>query len=428
MVVGIVGAGALVAKSLMNFYGSLFYYWVRKGSYADCPFFSDDLHAKTYVYSIALLNPLWSEPHYRHPSFYVDLVKNLRNVAIPGTGIPLSIVSYSRIILFPFLVFVYPWLCAIGAFLELNAEYANKQGSVVERFLRTFAQIFVNPQNWFAFWRINCHLVSLHSWKAPNSPGYTMENKWDFLIECEKQGIAVTPYMKAPDSLVIKDRNEEGGMGIFMFKNAFAGGDWIIQERLDNAPFLKKLLPEVSPLSTFRIITASRHSLRLPEAQLQGEDGVRSLSCVFRAGLAGASTDHKSIMFDVDMESGKILKGSTTTHWYRIGPHHVGRGKMSVGHDITNHPDTGVPITGNVIKEIKEMKKLCEDAHLKLMKDVPICGWDVAITNKGVLLLEVNISCNFFRGTFDQAWYFRFLDEYFTHFDKAPAPTPSKQN
>lgn len=426
MVVGIVSAFSGATATLLSYYGSLWHYWVRKGSYADCPFFREDLHAKTYIYSIALLNSLWSEPHYRHPSFYIDLVKNLRNVAIPGTGVPLSIISYSRLILFPFLVFVYPWLCAIGAFLELSAVYSNKQGTIVERFLRTFSQILVDPQNWFSTWRMNCHVVSLHSLKT-NSPGYIMENKWDFLIESEKNDIAVSPYLKTPGSLVIKDRNEEGGMGIFMFKNATDGGDWIIQEKLENSPFIKKLLPEVAPLSTFRIITASRYGLGLSEEELNGIEGVKSLSCVFRAGLEGAATDHKSIMFDVDMETGKIMKGSTTTHWYRIGLHHVGRGKMTVGHDITNHPDTGTPITGSVIKEIKQMKKLCEEAHFKLMKDVPLCGWDVALTNKGVLLLEVNISCNFFRGTFDQPWYFRFVDEYFRHLEKLPTPSKKAQ-
>uniref|UniRef100_M4BKI2 Alpha-L-glutamate ligase-related protein ATP-grasp domain-containing protein n=1 Tax=Hyaloperonospora arabidopsidis (strain Emoy2) TaxID=559515 RepID=M4BKI2_HYAAE len=425
MVLGIVSAGIGAIKTLLSFYGSLLHYWVRRGSYADCPFFSDDLHAKTYVYSIALLNPLWSQPHYRHSSFYKDLVTNLRNVAIPGTGVPLSILSYSRLILFPFLLFVYPWLCAIGAFFELPKEYSNKQGNIIERFLRTFTQIFVCPQNWFAFWRVNCHVVSLHSLKT-QSPGYRMENKWDFLVEAEKNEIAVTPYLKSPSSLVIKDRNEEGGMGIFMFKNAVNGGDYIIQEKLDNSPFLKKLLPDVSPLSTFRIITASRHGLGEAEALKDGGNGVKSLSCVFRAGLAGAATDHKSIMFDVDMESGKILKGSTTTHWYRVGPHHMFRGNLSVGHDITSHPDTGVPITGNVIEEIKEMKQLAEEAHYKLMKDVPLCGWDVAITDLGVLLLEVNISCNFFRGTFDQPWYFQFLDDYFRHLEKLPTTVEKK--
>ena len=106
MVVGIVSAGMCATKALVSFYGSLLHYWVRRGSYADCPFFSSNLHAKTYVYSIALLNPLWGQSHYRHPSFYKDLVTNLRNVAIPGTGVPLSIVCYSRLLLFPFLVYL----------------------------------------------------------------------------------------------------------------------------------------------------------------------------------------------------------------------------------------------------------------------------------------------------------------------------------
>lgn len=30
------------------------------------------------------------------------------------------------------------------------------------------------------------------------------------------------------ENLVLKDKNEEGGMGIKFFKNAIYGGDWII--------------------------------------------------------------------------------------------------------------------------------------------------------------------------------------------------------
>eukprot|EP00746_Dinoflagellata_sp_MGD_P008598 gnl/MRDRNA2_/MRDRNA2_117234_c0_seq1.p1 gnl/MRDRNA2_/MRDRNA2_117234_c0~~gnl/MRDRNA2_/MRDRNA2_117234_c0_seq1.p1 ORF type:complete len:129 (+),score=28.21 gnl/MRDRNA2_/MRDRNA2_117234_c0_seq1:2-388(+) len=59
------------------------------------------------------------------------------------------------------------------------------------------------------------------------------------------------------------------------------------------------------------------------------------------------------------------------------------------------------------------MKQLCIDAHSILLPDVPMAGWDVALTNKGVLLLETNLSCNFFRGTFDEDLYFNMVDEYF---------------
>jgi glutathione synthase/RimK-type ligase-like ATP-grasp enzyme len=53
------------------------------------------------------------------------------------------------------------------------------------------------------------------------------------------------------------------------------------------------------------------------------------------------------------------------------------------------------------------------NSHLKLLPDVPMVGWDVAMTNKGVVLLEVNLSCNFFRGSFNVPNYIRMVDEYF---------------
>lgn len=52
------------------------------------------------------------------------------------------------------------------------------------------------------------------------------------------------------------------------------------------------------------------------------------------------------------------------------------------------------------------------------MADVPLVGWDVACTDVGIVLLEVNLSCNFFRGTFDEDSYFTFMDDYFSVLDK----------
>ena len=57
--------------------------------------------------------------------------------------------------------------------------------------------------------------------------------------------------------------------------------------------------------------------------------------------------------------------------------------------------------------------QLVRNAHATLLPDVPLAGWDVALTNKGILLLEVNLSCNFFRGAFDQQAYFRFVAAHF---------------
>ena len=71
------------------------------------------------------------------------------------------------------------------------------------------------------------------------------------------------------------------------------------------------------------------------------------------------------------------------------------------------------------------------------MRDVPLVGWDVAFTSKGIFLLEVlasrrtkrycvvtlsfylqvNLSCNFFRGAFDVPSYIDMVDKYWTKLD-----------
>ena len=51
---------------------------------------------------------------------------------------------------------------------------------------------------------------------------------------------------------------------------------------------------------------------------------------------------------------------------------------------------------------------------MKLCPDVPFVGWDVVLSKDPklpVCLLEVNLSCNFFRGTFDYKTYLDFIDE-----------------
>ncbi len=78
-------------------------------------------------------------------------------------------------------------------------------------------------------------------------------------------------------------------------------------------------------------------------------------------------------------------------------------------------------ITGEVIPDIQDKLALVADAHYKLLPDVPLVGWDVALTSKGVYLLEVNLSCNFFRGSFKLAPYVRFVHDYFVALEEERA-------
>ena len=67
---------------------------------------------------------------------------------------------------------------------------------------------------------------------------------------------------------------------------------------------------------------------------------------------------------------------------------------------------------------MEEAVKVVTNAHFKMMADVPLVGWDVAFTATGIQLLEVNLSCNFFRGSFDLASYLNTMERFFLKLDK----------
>jgi len=341
---------------------------------------------------------------------------NLRNVAIPGTGLPLNWVVQSKLLAIFFLIIGYPLIALIAGIRKGGTSLNSSMGAYTEQLLR--------PQDWFSFWRLNCTVASYHALTTEAS-GFKMEDKWTFLTAAKEADVPVSPWLDT-EAIVVKDKNEEGGMGIHFFKNATQGGKWIIQSKLSNAGKIKEMLPSNAPLSTLRVITASRGGLRTkasgPKAPLQGAPipaDVTSLSCVFRAGRANAATDHDSILFDVDIITGEVLKGTTNMHWYQIGLDKVVTTPwLCLNHTITEHPDSGERVTGNIIPDMDKIKALCEEAHFKLLPDVPLAGWDVAITEEaGMCLLEVNLSCNFFRGHFDQEKYFGIINEYLIFLD-----------
>jgi hypothetical protein len=141
-------------------------------------------------------------------------------------------------------------------------------------------------------------------------------------------------------------------------------------------------------------------------------DLIQALSCVFRAGRAGASTDHSSILFDVDVKTGKIREGSTNAHWYQLGPLGFLKAPWRSTYVTDTHPDNGARVAGTIIQDMEDLLRLVRRAHFLMLPDVPFVGWDVALTSRGVLLLEVNLSCNFFRGSFDKTKYFELLRDY----------------
>jgi len=387
--------------AIVGFYQTMWYYLVTGGSFTDCPYFVGERQVRCQLYSLTLIMDLWSKPHYRNGTFQDDMIKNLRNVAVPGTGIPLSLFCYFKFQCLLAILLLYPLVALISAI--------NVGGTCWEKTNAAFCEQLLAPQDWFSFWRMNCRLASLHA-SVTHEEGYRFEDKWSFLTVGEERGVPVSPWLKTK-GLFVKHRNEEGGLGCASYANANAGGDWIIQECLENADSIKHLLPDNAPLSTLRVISGSRGGIQSPQHGAKAQ--VECLSCVFRAGRAGAMTDHESILFDVDTTTGTIKKGTTNAHWYELGLHKTLSTPWTSTHHVTHHPDTGNMVTGETLPDMAGILRLVEDAHTKLAPGVPLIGWDVAITTKGMFLLEGNFSCNFFRGYFDQDLYFRFVEDYF---------------
>eukprot|EP00602_Paraphysomonas_sp_CaronLab_P011072 CAMPEP_0185021290 /NCGR_PEP_ID=MMETSP1103-20130426/3974_1 /TAXON_ID=36769 /ORGANISM="Paraphysomonas bandaiensis, Strain Caron Lab Isolate" /LENGTH=273 /DNA_ID=CAMNT_0027552723 /DNA_START=162 /DNA_END=983 /DNA_ORIENTATION=+ len=269
-----------------------------------------------------------------------------------------------------------------------------------------------------------------------------MEDKWTFLQEGHKRNVPVSPFITDMEVLVCKNKNVEGGMGIHFYTNAACGGDWILQEKLSNADWMREILPPNAPLSTMRVITCSTWYIHNDEVggDENSDDVVKKyitpLSSVLRLGRQNAATDHSSVLFDVDTSSGTIRRGVTNAQWYRLGLSEVvscpwlppdvrascdacDSMRNDQHQDDSRHPDVpNTTITGRIIPNMQQALDICSRAHYDMMKDVPMVGWDVTFTPKGVFLLEVNLSCNFFRGSFDIPKYIDIVDQYWAKLEK----------
>ena len=374
-----------------------------------------------YFHTIGLTFKLWDVPHYRAEHLQEDLINNFSNVAIPGTGIPISLLCYHKLILWAYFVFVHPFLTIVAAYnISSSPSHANNRDMI-----EIFGDELVAPGHWFLYWRINSTLVAAHYTENISSSDskvreaissqYQYENKWK-LIELGTKlretktfsNIKLTPvFGEEMPEIVCKHKNIEGGMGVYIFKNAINGGDWILQERLHNAPEIQKTLPKNAPLSTYRVITMSD-----PTAE-SFESRHVAITTVFRAGRAGKETDHSSVLMPVECETQKLQSGCMFRNWYQVGK--PGSNPLSTK-DVVEHPDTQLRIEGVQLPSAKLAASMCEEAHRRIMPAVPAVGWDVAIaSDHGALILEANISCNLFGGSYDRQQYLRILDTYFAN-------------
>jgi hypothetical protein len=245
-------------------------YILHQRNYSSSTFYADNKHAKVHCYSVYLMikfitNPFYTkQKHYRSPSFLHDMKDNLKNVSVPGTGIPLSLFVFNKLLLYFFLLILVPIFCLFGAINQTYQDFLvvndHNKFHWSEILFRHFYDNLLTSNNWFTLWRYNTHLVTYHSYLT-HSIDYQMEDKWKFLKIGKELNIPISPFFDNIESIVCKNILIEGGMGIHFYKNAYYGGNYIIQEKLNNASWLNELLPKNAPLSTMRIITTSTYPL-----------------------------------------------------------------------------------------------------------------------------------------------------------------------
>jgi len=316
-------------------------------------------------------------------------------------------------------IFLIPFAAFVGSVWR---KWKGVEGDASACFRRSILE----PTDWFQLWRLNCRLASMVA-LATNSKDFDMEDKWLFIKTCLEKNIPVTPVMEMPKTLIAKDVLEEGGMGIHVLKNVIHGGRWILQEKLDNCDAVKALLPEGAPLSTMRVLTGSQGALAALGSKSEHEVKVKTLAAVWRAGRRGANTDHSCVMVDVPhgTQSDELGGASTSSHWYASGWKSFGLPISTKDGSVTAHPDTGLVYPGKKLPGASRATRLCEEAHQSLMPGVPLAGWDVAFCEPKdggkepeLVLLEANLSCNFFRGSIAWDHYSILLDEHFRALDQ----------
>lgn len=408
---------------LLTYWKVLLFFWTG-GKYEDAEKkLGLSKYSRAHLYSLACVPWLMSQPHYRTGTFAEDMRTNLRNVVLPTGiyGIPLSLCAWNKATIVLTGLFLIPFAAFVGSIWR-------KFKGIEEVASDCFRRTLLEPTDWFQLWRLNCRLASMVA-LATKSKDFDMEDKWLFIKTCLEQKIPVTPVMDMPKTLIAKDVNEEGGMGIHVLKNVIHGGNWILQEKLENSDAVKALLPEGAPLSTMRVLTGSHGALEALGSNAGQGVKVKTLAMVWRAGRKGANTDHSCVMVNVPpggkVRADKLGCASTSAHWYAMGYKSLGMPVSTKDGSITAHPDTGLVYPGKMLPCAAKGAKLCEEAHQSMMPGVPLAGWDVAFCppkdggkEPELVLLEANLSCNFFRGSIAWEDYAGLLDEHFKALDK----------
>ena len=141
---------------------------------------------------------------------------------------------------------------------------------------------------------------------------------------------------------------------------------FIIEERLKNHPYLRKINPSEN-LHTIRIITLvnSSNQCKILNAHLNIATGPKITS------------QQGNIKISISLDDGTLEYGIFFDQ------------KRGGFKKLTEHPETGVNFKEFRLPFWEEIISLSREAAFKFLP-LRTLGWDIAITEKGVIILEIN--------------------------------------
>lgn len=191
------------------------------------------------------------------------------------------------------------------------------------------------------------------------------ENFKEFIVKHEK--------------IVVKPVASFGGQGLKIFENKNLDDDYLKKE-FDLLKSIGYVAEEylTNEISYREIYDKSLNTIRVNTLVKKNHE-IEIFAVVNQFGTGGSITDNDEelgIWSAADTETGIIIAAEKDD-------------ETAVYYDI--HPDTRKPIIGFKNKEFDKVKKLAVELA-GICPECRLIGWDIAITNKGIELIEGNVT------------------------------------
>ncbi len=194
---------------------------------------------------------------------------------------------------------------------------------------------------------------------------------------------------KGVQSCVIKTTESSHGDNVLVIQNIdyqdsnailtrFDGQQLLLSSVLSNDPLIfESLVRQTEQFAAFN--ASSVNTVRFMTA-LYPDGSAKVIATFIKIGRAGRCVDNAggggNVDVCVDVATGKICHAIRFDGWHRV-------------QEIDSHPDSGNPLNGVVIENWDSIKAevICFQQAFPYCK---VAGWDIAITDEGPVVIEVN--------------------------------------